>query len=117
MLIHLRSWHFAETWVGKVDVRQTRRKKEKLRRQRNSPYINEGKGDTLAQKSHEFPPPQEVKEGLVVQAKVSPGAVSNKSAREPVAGTSTRALSLFLPQGLSFSHAARPGVHVSSLCR
>eukprot|EP00983_Pelagomonas_calceolata_P121411 1160798-Pelagomonas_calceolata.AAC.7 len=28
----------------------------------NSPYINQGKGDTLAQKSHEPPPPQRYKE-------------------------------------------------------
>eukprot|EP00983_Pelagomonas_calceolata_P061174 1146715-Pelagomonas_calceolata.AAC.1 len=28
----------------------------------NSPYINQGKGDTLAQKSRESPPPQSYKE-------------------------------------------------------
>eukprot|EP00983_Pelagomonas_calceolata_P046470 1140193-Pelagomonas_calceolata.AAC.2 len=32
------------------------RKERKLRRRRNSSYINEGKGDTLAQKSRESPP-------------------------------------------------------------
>eukprot|EP00983_Pelagomonas_calceolata_P076597 1153479-Pelagomonas_calceolata.AAC.1 len=34
------------------------KRKEKLRRQRKFRYTNSGKGDTLAQKSRESPPPQ-----------------------------------------------------------
>eukprot|EP00983_Pelagomonas_calceolata_P127204 1161380-Pelagomonas_calceolata.AAC.1 len=41
---------------------QSKGKEQKLCRQRSSPCINEGKGDTLDQKSREFPPLEEVKQ-------------------------------------------------------
>eukprot|EP00983_Pelagomonas_calceolata_P037328 1136288-Pelagomonas_calceolata.AAC.3 len=38
-----------------------KKRKEKLCMQINSPYINQGKGDTLAEKSRDSPPPQDSK--------------------------------------------------------
>eukprot|EP00983_Pelagomonas_calceolata_P094602 1157904-Pelagomonas_calceolata.AAC.9 len=42
-------------------------RKEKLRRQKVPPHINQGKGDTLAQKSRESPPPQSCEVNMLIR--------------------------------------------------
>eukprot|EP00983_Pelagomonas_calceolata_P058348 1145447-Pelagomonas_calceolata.AAC.7 len=55
----------SQCWACAQKEKKKKRKKRKEKKnyvgRGNSPYINEGKGDTLSQKIHETPPPQSCK--------------------------------------------------------